>query len=60
MQGVFYCVSLADVDIWPTGYASPYAILPRFSSSRSQRLILQSSVMHMMNNANLELRRAIF
>lgn len=45
MQGVFDYVPLVDVTVLGTGYASPYAILTRFSSPRSRLLVLPCLVL---------------
>ncbi len=43
MQGVFGYVPLVDVHAQPIGYAPPYAVLTRVSTSRFQRLMLPMS-----------------
>ncbi|ETW96433.1 MAG: hypothetical protein ETSY2_46410 [Candidatus Entotheonella gemina] len=61
MQGVFGYVPLVDVNVRPIGYASPYAILPRFPTLCFQRLMFQGlTLRQLMNHANLEPKGVVF
>ena len=61
MQGVFDHLPLVDGDIRLPGYASPYAILPRFSFPRFWLLLRPClTSQQTMNHANLAHRGIVF